>query len=944
MIEIFFIFLQSLFQACKMNILKYIFIVVIIFLLSCSKKMEPAELTINVDKLNQEAFDCRYKNFEYSKNKSLEALQLIEQQSPKNYNAKAKAWNNLAYSYYLTSYFDSAKIYLNKIRDLDVDYENKEIEENITYITEARLLLRECKYAEAFTIYDSIINIFSGNLNKLKYNDFLPFKKYDHQRYNWAKSDYLIGNAVLGYYYRDTELPAILKSLKKIEQDKRLHIDTTQLSILYYTYAGSYEKAISVNVQNLYYAFDNVKKGLDLLGGPRTQNAYQLANLYQIFGEILRNDGTIRWKSGKDSTQITNYISDVKRKYLIDKYNWDPVDVESDSIALLLIKKADSLFQKYDDPYQNLASNLLIGNYYLAHNDTTLALNYYYKSAEEDSVLTSRKGYSRVWKRLLYNTLLRLISDKNQVEQIKQWYNLYSGESAIITENEKEDYNTQKGKIEAEIRAKKTMFIGFIILSVCAVALVLLYILNKQNNKLKKARSGLKMRNEKLVESRKDMELLAKIGKQVVSTLEIGNDLKKIEFINGIYTQIRELEVLASLPDFSFILYIKNNNNELQRYCKENINSEVDISFHSMSETDRPAVGCFIKYGREVLYFNDWNVEYKGYADTIGIDSAVINPDDTISGHSTQSLAFINLFNKKGNKIGVLSFQTTELNAFKKSSLLAVFEIIAEYVAAALDNAMQYEELHFIQQKLIEQKRVELLTYVVRGISHELSQPLGSITQTLFETFKDINTLKEEKDTLPNEEYYNIVKNINSDLVTISQSKDTISDLVNSFRNTIKENIIDPEADFNLKQRIEDIIKVIKPNIKSNINLFVDCNEDIVIRSFPLLFGQVITNLISNANQHAFPNSNDPEDSVCIVCKDYGKDLIVECIDNGIGIPENELDKLCQPFVSKKQSNLGLGLSLVKNIVEQYMKGEIRFSSEKGLTVTVIIPNCIIKK
>jgi signal transduction histidine kinase len=137
---------------------------------------------------------------------------------------------------------------------------------------------------------------------------------------------------------------------------------------------------------------------------------------------------------------------------------------------------------------------------------------------------------------------------------------------------------------------------------------------------------------------------------------------------------------------------------------------------------------------------------------------------------------------------------------------------------------------------------------------------------------------------------------------------------------------------------------VIRPNVKSNIDLTVDCPPGIVVRSYPLLFSQVVTNLISNANQHAFPDSDDPGDKITIVCRDAGKDLIVKCIDNGIGIPEGELDKLCQPFVSKKRTNLGLGLALVKNIVEQYMKGEISFASERGLTVTVRIPGCIIKK
>ncbi len=732
-----------------MNVVKYIFVIVIfLFGVSCKKNVEHNDWSAAVDKLNNEAFDLRYKNIDMSKAKAFTALRLIEMHASDDDAAKAKAWNSIAYSCFLTSYFDSTRIYLHKIRSINSEYDNKEIEEAVTYITEARLLLRECKYAEAFIIYDSTLTIFGGGRNRLKYNDRVPLKKYNHRRYDWAKSDYLIGNAVLGYYYRDTELPVILKSLNEIEKNARLHVDTTQLSILYYTYAGSYEKAISTDSKNLYKSLDYVKKGLDILENPASRNDYYLANFYQITATILLNEGTKHRMSEKDFEQIGDYIENFKREYLIKKYAWDVASVESDSLPLLLLKKADAIFRQYDDPYQNLASAVHIGNYYTVLQDTVSARNYYSRAIESDSVMSARKGYARIWRKQLYHTLLKNVSAENTIGEIKHWYDIYSKESAVIAENTKRDYNAQKGKAEAEAIAGRALFFIFLILPICIIVIVLLYFLNRQNKKLRKALS---------------------------------------------------------------------------------------------------------------------------------------------------------------------------------------------------DNAMQYEQLRFVQKKLIEQKRMELLTYVVRGISHELSQPLGSITQTLYDTFKDIETLGGGKNKLSDEAYDTIVKNLNSDMLTISRSKDAISDLVNSFRNTIKENVIDPETDFNLSQKLDDIVKVVKPAIKSNINLIVDCDPDMVIRTFPLLFGQVLTNLISNADQHAFPNSDDPNDTIRIVCKGSGKNLIIRCIDNGIGVSENEMDKLCQPFVSKKQTNLGLGLSLVKNIVEQYMKGEIGFASDNGLTVTVVIPDCIIK-
>ncbi len=732
-----------------MNVVKYYIIIIIVFFLSisCSNNSRNTEWKAPIDKLNSEAFDLRYKDMGKSKARAFEALQLLEMHMPDYDAAKAEAWNTIAYSYFLTSYFDSTKIYLNKIRNLDSDYANKEIEEAITYITEARLLLRECKYAEAFIIYDSTLNIFKGGINHFKYNDFFPLKKYDHRRYHYAKSDYLIGNAVLGYYYRNTELPIILKSLNAIEGDARLHIDTTQLSILYYTFSGSYERAISADLRNLYNALDYVKKGLDILENPLSRNDYSLANYYQITGAILRNEGTKHWMSGQDSTQIRDYIENFKRDYLIDKYGWSTASVQSDSLPLLLLKKADVIFQKYDDPYQCLASSVHIGNYYRTEQDVVSAEQYYDRAIKCDSVVAARKSYAGIWTRRLYHILLKNISDKNTIGEVSQWYDIYSKASAVITENTRRDYNAQRDKTEAEASAKRSLTLVFLVLVICVAVTVLLYFLHRQNKKLKKARSVLEQ---------------------------------------------------------------------------------------------------------------------------------------------------------------------------------------------------QYQELQFVQKKLIEQKRMELLTYVVRGISHELSQPLGSITQTLFDTFKDIETLAGGRGKLPEKEYDLMVKNLKSDLLTISRSKDAISDLVNSFRNTIKENVIDPETDFNLSQKLDDIVTVIKPTIKSNIRLLVDCDPNMVVRTFPLLFSQVLTNLISNANQHAFPNSDNPDDTIHIICEASGRDLVLKCVDNGIGVPENELDRLCQPFVSKKKTNLGLGLSLVKNIMEQYMKGEISFLSGNGLTVTIVIPDCII--
>ena len=55
--------------------------------------------------------------------------------------------------------------------------------------------------------------------------------------------------------------------------------------------------------------------------------------------------------------------------------------------------------------------------------------------------------------------------------------------------------------------------------------------------------------------------------------------------------------------------------------------------------------------------------------------------------------------------------------------------------------------------------------------------------------------------------------------------------------------------------------------------------------------------------------------------------------DNGIGISEENMDKIFEPKFTTKNSGMGLGLGMVKNIVEN-SQGSIEFTSEEGVGTT----------
>ena len=99
---------------------------------------------------------------------------------------------------------------------------------------------------------------------------------------------------------------------------------------------------------------------------------------------------------------------------------------------------------------------------------------------------------------------------------------------------------------------------------------------------------------------------------------------------------------------------------------------------------------------------------------------------------------------------------------------------------------------------------------------------------------------------------------------------------------------------------------------------------------------RVVTNLVTNAIQ-SLQNQENPKIDVRVLDNDNHLSLEVE--DNGIGISEEDAPKIFEPKFTTKSSGMGLGLAMVKNIVEAY-NGNISFQSKAGdgTIFTVTLP------
>jgi len=136
---------------------------------------------------------------------------------------------------------------------------------------------------------------------------------------------------------------------------------------------------------------------------------------------------------------------------------------------------------------------------------------------------------------------------------------------------------------------------------------------------------------------------------------------------------------------------------------------------------------------------------------------------------------------------------------------------------------------------------------------------------------------------------------------------------------------------------IDDAARLLKPALdKLNITLMCDCGAEACMLE-PDLFMSLLLNLIDNARK-----AMDGGGEIVIRSKTDGEMCEISVIDNGRGIPEEELHKIKDAFYrvdksrSRSQGGVGLGLRLCDEIAALH-GGEISFESElgKGTTVTI---------
>lgn len=254
------------------------------------------------------------------------------------------------------------------------------------------------------------------------------------------------------------------------------------------------------------------------------------------------------------------------------------------------------------------------------------------------------------------------------------------------------------------------------------------------------------------------------------------------------------------------------------------------------------------------------------------------------------------------------------------------------------------ETLGKTRDQLVQSEKMAALGGLVAGVAHEINTPVGvgvtaaSFLQTKTEELRrlyiDGNLKRSDL-----ESYLQIIEEISHSILI---NMERAAELISSFKQVAVDQSSEEKRIFNLKEYIGEVLLSLRPRYKnSGHTIEIVCPDNLEIFSYPGAYSQIVSNLVMNSLIHGFTNIKNG--TMRFVASMEASELIFIYSDDGVGMTENQVAKVFDPFFTtmRGQGGTGLGMSIVFNLVTQTLGGAITCKSIKGqgVTFTMVLPD-----
>lgn len=230
------------------------------------------------------------------------------------------------------------------------------------------------------------------------------------------------------------------------------------------------------------------------------------------------------------------------------------------------------------------------------------------------------------------------------------------------------------------------------------------------------------------------------------------------------------------------------------------------------------------------------------------------------------------------------------------------------------------------RDELAHAARLNTLGEMASGLAHELNQPLMAIIGFTDHALHSLDADEYETDRL---------KEMLHD--TAREAK-RAGEIIKRMRRLVSKRE-SQRAPADLNQAVHESVQLIRPGLDVAISLELgDSLPKVMIDRIQIQ--QVILNLAQNAVQAMNTAESENRDLTLRTGKDEdGSFQFVEVVDSGPGLPPEDMERLFDPFFTRKPDGLGLGLSITRTIVEAH-GGKLSVSTNTpcGLTFRFTVP------
>ena len=217
------------------------------------------------------------------------------------------------------------------------------------------------------------------------------------------------------------------------------------------------------------------------------------------------------------------------------------------------------------------------------------------------------------------------------------------------------------------------------------------------------------------------------------------------------------------------------------------------------------------------------------------------------------------------------------------------------------------EEAHRHREQINLLSRVSLLGEMTASLAHELNQPLSAIITNANAGMRSIDKGKEDP---------GILREI---LVDVETDGRRAHDIIRNVRNTIRKSHLTLRR-INLNELVTKVVHIVRPDtVAYSCEVETSLATDLpLIEGDPVQIQQVLVNLVSNALDAMRQTPPDRRKVEISTAGNGDNEVHLSVRDHGTGIRTEVHERLFDRFFTTKEQGLGMGLAIVRSIVESH--------------------------